>query len=457
MSQSLYTAMGGIAAAQSQLSVISNNIANINTTGFKSSSVNFSDVFYTTTSSGTGATASTGGTNPIQTGLGVQVASVSKNFNSGTWVATGKTTDLMIQGSGFFTVQSSEGKVYYTRAGNFGFDSDGDFVTSSGYKVMGTDKLLSTSSSSTAVHVPQSIVSEVTASDTIGTTKVSALNNATLTEGKFNMLINNDSTQTCSIDISFDENTTVSQLTYSMQNQINQYLTDNSIDGTVTVAYENGGISFKVDGTDIKSLTFKNPESGACNFIAKAGLSSVISADNKYSTNVLDYKVAVKQVTSIDQAISNPSYSIGDDGSIEATYSNGDTLSVKVGTDGNTYEFVYTTAENVVIQGTDVNVDANVAVPANFVIQLANITNTDGLLAAGSNLYSAGPNTGDIYYSVGDSMGLGAIASGGLEASNVDLSQEFSNMILAQRAVQANSRVFTTSSDIMDSIVSMGR
>jgi flagellar hook protein FlgE len=112
MSQSLYTAMGGISAAQTDLNVVSNNIANLNTTGYKSSSVNFSDVYYTTLSSGTGTSQTTGGTNPMQVGIGVQVSAISKDFSSGTWVATGKTTDLMIQGGGFFTAMSPAGEVF---------------------------------------------------------------------------------------------------------------------------------------------------------------------------------------------------------------------------------------------------------------------------------------------------------------------------------------------------------
>ena len=189
MSQSLYTAMGGISAAQTSLNVISNNIANLNTTGFKSSSVNFADVFYTTTSSGTGASNATGGTNPMQVGLGVKVGSVSKNFSSGTWVATGQTTDLMVQGQGFFSVKSSAGEVFYSRAGNFSFDSDGDLVSSDGFKVLGTDQLLSTASSSTAVHIPQRIITDVTANSGSWNTLISKLNNCQLTNGDFNITV----------------------------------------------------------------------------------------------------------------------------------------------------------------------------------------------------------------------------------------------------------------------------
>lgn len=458
MSQSLYTAMGGISAAQTDLEVIANNIANLNTTAFKSSKVNFSEVYSTTISSGTGASETTGGTNPIQIGLGVEVSSVTKDFSSGTWIATGKTTDLMLQGNGFFSVIDSGGTHYYTRAGDFSFDSDGDLVTSDGYKVLGTDKLLSTTSSSTPVHIPQKIVREIEATDSIQTTKASAMNNCSLTQGKFCISINGVDSDTMTLDVNFDSNTAVSALTTSLNTQIDTYLTAHGYSASdITVNCAGGKISFDIDGTDVNALKFSNPETGASNFISKTGIVNATKVGNSYDSKVLDYQVNVSQVTSAEDTVSISSYSIGDDGSIEATYSNGDTVSVKVGADGNTYEFVYTTAENIVIQGGDVYVDTNVAKPANFVMQLASVTNPNGLLSAGSNLYTSGPNTGDIVYSVGDQMGLGSIASGGLEASTVDILKEFSAMILAQRAVQANSRVFSTTSDIMDVVVNMGR
>lgn len=460
MSQSLYTAMGGISAAQTSLNVISNNIANLNTTGFKSSSVNFSDVFYTTISSGTAATGTTGGVNPEQVGLGVQVSSVSKDFSSGTWVSTGKTTDLMIQGNGFFTCQDSAGQQYYSRAGDFSFDSDGDLVTNDGYKVLGTDSTLSTTSSTTAVHLPQKIVTIVspTTAAAFGAESVGALNMANITAGQFTITTTTGtSPNVYNINLSATDVTTgtVAQLQTTMQNQIN------AVDPTsgITVGITNGQITFTLDNAEATAVTFTNPLVGASNFLKETGLANnaINPATHTYTSNLMDETVAVTQVTSIDAASTISSYSIGSDGSIEATYNNGDTLSVEVGADKNTYQFLYTTAEGVKIKGGNVNVDPNVANPANFVIQLASVTNNDGLIATGSNLYTAGPNAGDIIYSIGDAMGLGGIASGGLEASNVDLSAEFSSMILAQRAVQANSRVFTTTSNIMDAIVQMGR
>lgn len=560
MSQALYAAMGGISAAQTQLEVISNNIANLNTTGFKASSVNFSDVFSTTISSGSVSTVSSGGTNPIQVGVGVQVSSVTKNFNSGSWVATGKNTDLMIQGKGFFTVQASDGQVYYTRAGDFSFDNSGNLVTAAGYKVLGTDSILAAKSSASTVYVPQSIIANVKGNTNLNNKLLNSLNNCGITKGAFNISVNNETP--LSINVNYTDTSTVQDLVNSIQGQINAKATalqplstaaaalasanstayaagagltaaqitaiSTAADGAITAAtnsftagditaaqrdsiltaanaakttagtltagvkmtdpqrdsiagnaanvsklYDDyagvtvtlgtdaagnpGTINFNVDGTHAKALTFSNPATGASNFIVETGLNNAVIKNNSYGSNVLDYTVDVTQVTSASAASSVTNYSINSDGSIQATYSNGDTLAVQLGKDGSTYEFVYTTSDGVEISSTNCNVDPNVANPANFVVQLASVTNTDGLISVGNNMYESGPNTGDILYSVGGDMGIGKIESGGLESSNVDLSSEFSNMIVAQRAVQANSRVFTTTSNIMDTIVSMGR
>lgn len=561
MSQSLYTAMGGISAAQTELNVISNNIANLNTTAFKTSSVTFSDVFSRTISSGSVSTESTGGTNPVQVGVGVKVSAISKDFNSGSWIATGKTTDLMVEGLGFFTVESSDGEKYYTRAGDFSFDEEGYLVTSSGYKLMGTNNILSSTTTESNVYIPRSIIATKTGNVAIANQALTDLNNCdTITSGYFNITTNN--TDTLRLHLDTTANNTVGMLVGDIQTQIDTFVTalqpikntalaldtatdtaaaagagltapqiadidtaaDNAIAaantaltaGTITQnqhtsilasanaaiavagslsagtamttqqrdallgyarnvgniydefnnitvtcdATTNGRINFAIDGTTTQSLSFSNPTGmTATNFITATGMNNATlnTSTHTYTSNILDWTVAVSQVTSASLADSNPTCSINADGSIQATYSSGDTLSVQLDDTGTSYEFLYTTSAGIEISGTKCTVDTNVAEEANFVIQMASITNTDGLLSVGGNLFKAGPNSGSVLYSVGGKLGLGKIQSGGLEASNVDLSEEFSNMIVAQRAVQANSRVFTTTSNIMDIIVSMGR
>lgn len=593
MSQSLYTSMGGIAAAQTQLNVVSNNIANVNTVGFKESEVNFEDIFSSTLSAGNAPTSETGGTNPIQIGLGVQVGSISKNFSEGTWTATGKTTDMMIEGNGFFAVRAATGEVFLTKAGNFTFDSNGDMVNSQGFNVVGADKLYGTTSSSTNVHIPQKIVTSVTPNSNMSTQLLANLNDCQLTMGRFDIAINGPTANAQAKTLNtLNGATGVSAGTFNIQvnggaaipvtiaaptstetmnsiiAKINTALTTAGgaaadvtaqmgtgedygklqfvmasggtatsvalTDGTsnfvsamqlTSATATNGVYSSKVIDTESKNvvvtldaatdktisdvvstindaiiaqapgsgvicsaddttasvkfslppgdtattLGFAADKTNPSNFVLATQLGSAVvdktSGTSVYSSKTLDYQVAVGQVTSLTNAVSVSNYTIADDGSISATYSNGDKLTIERNPNDQTFQFKYTTSTGVIIRnnmvgGTganDVSVDPNVAVPSNFQIQLANVVNPEGLVSAGGNLYQSGPNSGDMTFTVGSAMGLGSIKSGGLEASNVDLSKQFSNMIVAQRAVQANSRVFSATSEIMQTLVSLGQ
>ncbi len=485
MSQALYTSMGGINAATTSLQVISNNIANINTTAFKKSSVGFSDVFYRTMSSGSVATNSSGGTNPVQIGVGTKVSSISKDFTTGSWVSTGKATDLMIEGSGFFSVTDGT-STFYTRAGNFSFDEDGNLVTAEGYRILGTDSIMSTTLSSSTVKVPLSICADVSGNTNINAVQVTDLNSiaSNLTQGDFVTTISYVNGAGATVDVpctitlaSSDLSGNVSNLTTNLQTKMNASFV---VDGTtytvsnLAVSTAGGKITFDIDGAthaavttggdtfNITALSFSTPTTastaaGISNFVTQTSLKGATPTDGVYSTKILDKTVVVSQLSSASEAISETAETINGDGSIQVTYNDGSILSVQLGADGATYEFIYTTSDNVKITGSKCTVDDNVAVASNFVIQMATITNTNGLLSIGSNLYEAGPNSGTIVYTVAGEMGAGNLESGGLEASNVDLSEELSNMILAQRAVEANSRVFTTTSDVMSTIVNMGR
>lgn len=454
MSQSLYTSMSGITAATTSLQVISNNVANINTTAFKSSAVNFSDVYSRTISYGSIASGSTGGTNPIQVGVGTKVSSITKNFTNGSSTSTGKSTDLMLQGAGFFTVKGSDKSTYYTRAGDFTWDDTGNLVTSGGLKVLGASSILSSATSGETVYVPTSIISVVKGNASIGSKSVHDLNGVgkQITSGDFT--INAKDAVTAS-EHAYTINLSSADLSGSVQNMLDSINTQLSGKG-VTATCADGTISFGITTSQVSSLTF-GATSDTSNFVAQTNLSKATLANSKYTSKILDYTCTITDAASSAEPTGISSVAINGNGGIQATYANGDVMSVKLGTDGSTYEFQYTTSQGVAISGDSLNVSSSVAVPANFVIQLATVTNTDGLISEGSNLFKAGPNCGNINYTVGGEMGAGALKSGYLEASNVDLSDELSKMILAQRAIEANSRVFTTSSDVMSTIVNMGR
>ncbi|APC07899.1 flagellar hook-basal body complex protein [Neomoorella thermoacetica] len=140
MMRSLYSGVSGLRTHQTRMDVIGDNIANVNTVGFKRSAVTFKDVFYQTLrggSAGDSGGTGMGGTNPQQIGLGVTLGSIDVVHTQGAAASTGNGTDLMIQGDGFFRVTPDDGTtIYYTRAGAFHFDSQGFLVNVDGMKVL---------------------------------------------------------------------------------------------------------------------------------------------------------------------------------------------------------------------------------------------------------------------------------------------------------------------------------
>ncbi|WP_434401065.1 flagellar basal-body rod protein FlgF [Planococcus sp. 11815] len=133
MLRSMYSGVAGMKNFQVKLDVIGNNISNVNTIGFKKSSIQFQDLL--------SQTVSTSGANPMQVGLGSSAASLNVNHNPGSAISTGVSTDLTIMGDGFFIVQSpeDENERYLTRAGSFTLDSEGYLITAQGYNVLDTD------------------------------------------------------------------------------------------------------------------------------------------------------------------------------------------------------------------------------------------------------------------------------------------------------------------------------
>ncbi|WCN39099.1 flagellar basal body rod protein FlgG [Aneurinibacillus uraniidurans] len=135
MLRSMYSGIGGLRGFQTKLDVIGNNIANVNTTGFKKSRVEFQDILSQTMSGGS-APGDLGGTNPKQVGLGSAIAAIDVIHTQGGFMTTSVPTDLAIEGNGFFMVKDATDQVFVTRAGNFSFDRDGNLVNSNGLFVL---------------------------------------------------------------------------------------------------------------------------------------------------------------------------------------------------------------------------------------------------------------------------------------------------------------------------------
>jgi flagellar hook protein FlgE len=138
MLRSMFAGVSGLRSHQNMMDVTSNNLSNVNTVGFKASRTTFEDTLYQTIRGGSaGVAAADGGSNPMQFGLGVAHATVDGVFNQGAIMVTNRSTDIAIEGEGFFAVQDATGQQLFTRAGNFGWDSAGNFVTPTGNVVLG--------------------------------------------------------------------------------------------------------------------------------------------------------------------------------------------------------------------------------------------------------------------------------------------------------------------------------
>lgn len=137
LASALTTALTGLSAAETQIDVIGNNLANSQTVGFKESRVNYATQFLQTLSLGAAPTVDNGGTNPRQVGLGVQVAEIAQNFAQGTIEISSSPSDLAIQGDGFFMVEAASGERLYTRNGIFKLNADGELVNSTGQRLLG--------------------------------------------------------------------------------------------------------------------------------------------------------------------------------------------------------------------------------------------------------------------------------------------------------------------------------
>lgn len=483
MSQALFTSMTGLNAAQQSISVVSNNVANINTTAYKSADARFATLFSNTLTAGNAPTATAGGTNPKQIGLGVKLEGIVRNFETGSFLSTGRTGDSMISGRGYYTVMDPSGAVYLTRDGSFTLDADGNMVTLTGNKVLGAASLKSEESSTAGIHVPQNFTRTITGDDNTPNLYVKdELNNSSFTTGKISMTVSDGTNQkdieftignqgdTPAPDIVISDTTTADQFMTDVVNTINTKANAAGVNFTLQsswgtrVSQDNdntGKVIWSFAGTGNASL--KINDTSTANLADGLSFYELKQTDgNSAMSKALSYQVDVNPTTSPSNMTSLKSYSIGADGTIEATYDNGDKLTVFLD-DSNEFQYQYVTSTGVYISGTSndatspVTINPLVASKEGLVLQMASVTNEEGLVSNADNLWSAGPDSGKITFTIAGQMGTGNIVTNGLESSNVDLARELSNMIIAQRAINANSRVFSTASTVLETLSQLGR
>ena len=450
MSQALQTASTGINAGQQQINVIANNVANINTVAYKSANMTFETLFSNTLSHGSAATKEGGGTNPMQIGLGVKIGGISRNFEVGTFVNTGRDTDVMISGNGYFVVQDSDGTQYFTRDGVFTTDSDGNLVTQSGMKVVGATSPYSGTPSSSTVRVPTNLKTTIdnSSKDIVEDKKIYDLNVVSISEGDFNVHVkvpgvDDPVTVLMSVkgDASLGENITKWQ----------EAIAAKGIDATKFDVKINDKGLIEFTKADDVSIEFDPIDT---NFFAETKINEnnlVSTALNKSATiqDLLDYNdpagIAVSSVTIIDE-----------NGILSASYSDGSNLTTQINDLGQA-EWRYTTPDGIIITGNDITTKGSINAQSNMIIELASFINEEGLVSINNNLWKWGPDAGEIFYGMAGEMAFGSLESGGYEGSNVDIATELSNMITAQRMIQMNSRVFGTASTVMETLAYLGQ
>jgi len=409
----MFSGVTGLKNHQVKMDVIGNNIANINTVGFKKSRVTFQDALNQTIQSASSPQGNRGGTNPMQIGLGMNIASIDTLHTSSSIEYTGNMTDLAIEGDGYF-ILSDGAQYYYTRAGNFGFDEEGNFVsTSTGLKVMGWQfDLTGTQPPNTS---PQNIGSIVVKKGMMMPAKATS-------EVSFAKNLNSDDEVGVSYIIPFKvydskgsahnliiefNKTDVNTWEYTITHSDNISISNN--EGEL-VFDEKGNIN--LDDSDISEVTID--------------LSSVGAEDITFTLDFSGVTQYAKE-TSIDLS--------SQDG-----YAAGTLLGIAIDTNG-------------VITG----VFDNGQNRAMAQVALANFDNPQGLTKAGQNLYTYSNNSGEPQIGLSGTGGRGTISPSSLEMSNVDLSEEFTQMIITQRGFQANARIITASDEMLQELVNIKR
>lgn len=477
MMRSMYSGVAGLRAHQTKMDVIGNNIANVNTVGFKSSNVRFEDVYYQTLQGATGSNemAGTAGQNAMQVGLGSSVSSITTNITSqGAAQATNNPFDIMINGDAFFVVNQG-GSNYFTKAGNFNVDGNGYLCNTSGALVMGwqvnnegtaidvnqvsslhvmsPENLYAKPEATKEVYVTGNIDQKgfpkdgqhmnISFYDNMGnkfTAKMIATQNDT---NKENYSVNiTDIIDSNNKSIFVDEKEVAGSTEYSLNatsfsfGGIDYDISLNA-DGTVNCTPQKGnGVDLKFNastgkfasvgtGEDVNKVNLMiNSNTGANPFSAvgvNVDFSSItmFAASGKTSLETqmgdLNGKFAGKKVGNM------AGVSIDASGKIYGAYDNGDTRLLGQ-------------------------------------IAVASFANPAGLEAIGGNLFAETQNSGE-FDGIGKdpTTGGNSLSTGYLEMSNVDLSAEFTEMITTQRGFQANSRIITTSDSLLEELINLKR
>lgn len=436
MVRAMYSGVSGLRAHQTRMDVIGNNIANVNTYGFKSSRTTFRDVFYQTLSGASQGTQLRGGVNPKQVGYGAQVASIDLLMGQSGFQPTDSGMDVAIAGQGFLQVMDSAGNVFYTRAGMLSIDNNGNVIDSSGNFVLGV------SGSDALTASPSNGKIQITVPP-IPANQASHEKTATLFDG-----LSQKVKITC---LGTGEN---GNMTINFVKGVEGTPTKAVLEGTTLTVTLDPEEKF----TTIEDLNkYLKIAQGTVGEDADADTVGIVDANGKILS-----QNAIPGGGFLLSDIPFPLTKDPDDPP-SATEATGEQLA-KLGTfkteDGRSFALQEVKDLTSLSIGSNGVISANHAVHGTMVlgrIDLAIFNNPEGLNAEGNSYFSESASSGKATLCVAGTGGAGALKAGALEMSNVDLSAEFTDMITTQRGFQANARIITVTDEMLSELVNLKR
>ena len=463
MMRSLYSGVSGMQNHQTRLDVIGNNVANVNTTGFKRGRVNFQDMISQQLSGAARPTTEVGGVNPKEVGLGVMTASIDTIFTQGNLQSTGVSTDVAIQGNGFFILKNGE-ESFYTRAGAFGLDSEGTLVNpANGMRVQGWmaeelngEMVLNTAGSTEDIIIPVGTKDPAKATQNVnfacnlnkntpeileGASPADIAKGTWSTEQKiydsfgnqhmlnvsFTRVVGNPNQWEVTVNVNPNgETPTETRVGLGTTDGTeNTFLVNFDNNGTLLSVMDSAGNMTNPEGEVILQTSFNVPDANPD------------ENGNPYRQTLnINLGTIGSQKNTITQSASQSS--------TKAFYQDGYTMgyldNFKIDSTG-TITGVYSNGTNRIIGQ----------------LALASFTNQGGLEKAGENTYVESNNSGLANIGVSGIAGKGSLLAGSLEMSNVDLTEQFTDMIVTQRGFQASSKTIQTADTLLDTVMNLKR
>jgi len=448
---------------QTRLDVIGNNIANVNTTGFKKGRVNFQDMISQQLSGAAKPTEEVGGVNPKEVGLGVMVASIDTVFTQGNLQSTGVGTDVAIQGNGFFVLKDGE-ETFYTRAGAFGIDRDGTLVNpADGLRVQGWmardlngEMIINTAGNTEDLIIPVGSKDPAKATENVNFACNLDKNTPEIAEGAGpdDVVRGTWATNQKIYDSFGNEHTLNIYFTRVVGNP-------NSWNARVEVDADNADVTQTRVGLGTTDGTGDN---FIVNFDNMGQLLSVTdSAGNESAAEgeiIIQASYTVPE--SENDADGNPyrqtmNINIGTIGSMRNTITQSASKSTTKAYSQDGYTLGYLDNFKIDQSGIITGVYSNGTSRVVGQLALATFANDRGLEKAGDNTYVETNNSGQARIGESGTAGKGKLLAGALEMSNVDLSEQMTDMIVTQRGFQSNAKTIQTADTLLETALSLKR